>query len=33
MPGANVMHYDGVRTATVVGAWSDGGPPRFPVGA
>jgi signal transduction histidine kinase len=33
MPGANVMHYDGVRTATVVGAWSEEGPPRFPVGA
>jgi signal transduction histidine kinase len=33
VPGANVMHYDGVRTATVVGAWSDVGPPRFPVGA
>jgi signal transduction histidine kinase len=33
VPGANVMHYDGVRTATVVGAWSDDGPPRFPVGA
>jgi signal transduction histidine kinase len=33
MPGANVMHFDGVRTATVVGAWSEGGPPRFPVGA
>jgi signal transduction histidine kinase len=32
LPGANVMHYDGVRTATVVGAWSDDGPPRFPVG-
>ena len=23
MPGANVMQYDGVRTATVVGAWSE----------
>jgi signal transduction histidine kinase len=33
VPAANVMHYDGVRTATVVGAWSDDGPPRFPVGA
>jgi signal transduction histidine kinase len=33
VPGANVMHYDGVRTATVVGAWSEEGPPRFPVGA
>ncbi len=33
LPGANVIHYDGVRTASVVGAWSDEGPPRFPVGA
>ena len=33
MPGANVMHYDGVRRATVVGAWGEHGPPRFPVGA
>ncbi|HEX2409768.1 MAG TPA: MASE1 domain-containing protein [Solirubrobacteraceae bacterium] len=33
LPGANVMQYDGSRTATVVGAWSDDGPPRFPVGA
>jgi signal transduction histidine kinase/integral membrane sensor domain MASE1 len=33
LPGANVMQYDGVRTATVVGAWSEHGPPRFPVGA
>jgi signal transduction histidine kinase len=33
LPGANVMHYDGVRTASVVGAWSEEGPPRFPVGA
>jgi signal transduction histidine kinase len=33
LPGANVMHYDGVRTASVVGAWSEDGPPRFPVGA
>jgi signal transduction histidine kinase len=32
LPGANVMHYDGERTATVVGAWSLHGPPRFPVG-
>ena len=32
LPGANVIHYDGVRTATVVGAWSEHGPPRFPVG-
>jgi signal transduction histidine kinase len=33
LPGANVMQYDGVRRATVVGAWSDEGLPRFPVGA
>jgi signal transduction histidine kinase len=33
LPGANVMQYDGARTATVVGAWSVHGPPRFPVGA
>ena len=33
LPGANVMQYDGARTATVVGAWSEEGPPRFPVGA
>jgi signal transduction histidine kinase len=33
LPGANVIHYDGVRTASVVGAWSVQGPPRFPVGA
>jgi signal transduction histidine kinase len=32
MPGANLMQYDGVRTVTVVGAWSEDGPPRFPVG-
>jgi signal transduction histidine kinase len=32
LPGANVMQYDGARTATVVGAWSEEGPPRFPVG-
>jgi signal transduction histidine kinase len=32
LPGANVMQYDGVRTATVVGAWSEDGPPTFPVG-
>jgi signal transduction histidine kinase len=32
LPGANVMQYDGVRRATVVGAWSEEGPPRFPVG-
>jgi signal transduction histidine kinase len=33
LPGANVMQYDGVRAATVVGAWSEHGPPTFPVGA
>ena len=33
LPGANVMQYDGVRTATVVGSWSEDGQPRFPVGA
>ena len=33
MPGASVMHYDGARTATVVGAWSVHGEPRFPIGA
>ena len=33
LPGASVMHYDGARTATVVGAWSEDGEPRFPVGA
>ena len=33
LPAANVMHYDGVRTAIVVGAWSHEGPPTFPVGA
>jgi signal transduction histidine kinase len=33
LPGANVIHFDGLRTATVVGAWSEQGPPRFPVGA
>ena len=32
LPGASVMHYDGARTATVVGAWSEDGRPRFPVG-
>jgi signal transduction histidine kinase/integral membrane sensor domain MASE1 len=32
LPGANVMQYDGARTATVVGAWSEHGEPRFPVG-
>ena len=33
LPGANVVQYDGGRTVTVVGAWSEDGPPRFPVGA
>jgi signal transduction histidine kinase len=33
LPGANVMQYDGARTAIVVGAWSEDGPPTFPVGA
>jgi signal transduction histidine kinase len=32
LPGANIMQYDGVRTVTIVGAWSEDGPPRFPVG-
>jgi signal transduction histidine kinase len=32
MPGATVMQYDGARTARVVGAWSEDGNPRFPVG-
>jgi signal transduction histidine kinase len=27
------MHFDGPRTATIVGAWSEDGKPRFPVGA
>ena len=33
LPGANIMQFDGARTVTVVGAWSEEGPPRFPVGA
>jgi signal transduction histidine kinase len=33
LPGASVMHYDGARTARVVGAWSVDGRPAFPVGA
>jgi signal transduction histidine kinase len=33
LPGASVMQFDGVRTVSVVGAWSDDGPPRFPIGA
>jgi signal transduction histidine kinase len=32
LPGANVMQLDGTRAATVVGAWSQNGAPRFPVG-
>ena len=32
LPGASVIQYDGAHTATVVGAWSEHGPPRFPVG-
>src|SRR4051794_34542075 len=32
LEGATVMHHDGPDTATVVGAWSDNGPPLFPVG-
>jgi signal transduction histidine kinase len=31
MPGASVMRYDGARTATVVGAWSEDGEPSLPV--
>jgi signal transduction histidine kinase len=33
LPGANVVQLDGPGTATVVGAWSEDGMPRFPVGA
>jgi len=33
LPGANVMQLDGPGTGTVVGAWSEDGTPRFPVGA
>ena len=33
MPGASLMRYDGARTATVVGAWSDDGKPSLPVGS
>jgi signal transduction histidine kinase len=32
LPSAGVVHYDGPRTATVVGVWSEGGTPHFPVG-
>ncbi len=31
MPGASVVRYDGVRTATVVGGWSDDGNLSLPV--
>lgn len=31
MPGANVMRYDGARTATVVGGWSEDGTLSLPV--
>src|SRR5689334_1023240 len=33
LPGANVMKLDGPRAATVVGAWSETGEPKFAVGA
>ena len=33
LPGANVMQLDGPGRATVVGAWSEDGKPRFAVGA
>ena len=33
MPGANLMRYDGARTATVVGAWSEDGKPSLPIGS
>jgi signal transduction histidine kinase len=33
LPRASVVQYDGGRTATVVGAWSEDGKLRFPVGA
>src|SRR3954453_22265130 len=33
LPGANVMQFDGPGSAIVVGAWSEDGVPRFPVGA
>ena len=31
MPGASLMRYDGARTATVVGAWSEDGRPALPL--
>jgi signal transduction histidine kinase len=33
MPGASVMRYDGARTATVVGGWSEDGELSLPVGS
>jgi signal transduction histidine kinase len=33
LPAASVMQYDGARTATIVGIWSEDGKPAFPVGA
>ena len=33
MPGASVMRYDGERTATVVGGWSDDGVLSLPLGS
>jgi signal transduction histidine kinase len=33
LPGVSIMRYDGTHRATVVGAWSKDGKPRFPVGA
>jgi signal transduction histidine kinase len=32
LPGANVMRYDGARTATVVGGWSEDGELTLPMG-
>jgi signal transduction histidine kinase len=32
LPGANVMRYDGARTATVVGGWSEDGALTLPIG-
>jgi signal transduction histidine kinase len=32
MPAASVLQYDGGPSATVVGAWSEGGAPHLPVG-
>src|SRR5215210_6456690 len=33
MPGASVMRYDGARTATVVGGWSEDGALALPLGS